>query len=72
MTRDKAWGIVKKYVKNENLRRHMLAAEAAMAKYWEYFSSENLGKVAPAVRSPLPWSTSTRRGVATAGFGRAS
>ena len=37
MTRDQAWEIVKKYVKNENLRRHMLAVEASMAKYWEYF-----------------------------------
>ena len=40
MTRDKAWEIVKKYVKNENLRRHMLAVEAVMAKYWEYFARE--------------------------------
>lgn len=40
MTRPQAWEIVKKYVKNENLRRHMLAVEAAMAGYWEYFSKE--------------------------------
>ena len=40
MTRDEAWEIVKKYVKNENLRRHMLAVEASMAKYWEYFAKE--------------------------------
>jgi predicted hydrolase (HD superfamily) len=40
MTRLQAWEIVKKYVKNENLRRHMLAVEAAMAGYWEYFSKE--------------------------------
>lgn len=38
MTRDNAWEIVKKYVKNENLRKHMLAVEAAMAEYWEYFA----------------------------------
>ena len=38
MTRLQAWEIVKKYVKNENLRRHMLAVESAMEKYWEYFS----------------------------------
>ena len=37
MTREKAWEIVKKYVKNENLRRHMLAVEVGMAKYWGYF-----------------------------------
>ena len=29
-----------------------------------------LKAIAPVVRSPLPWSTSTRRGVATTGFGR--
>ena len=38
MTRDRAWEIVKQYVKNENLRRHMLAVEAAMEGYWEYFA----------------------------------
>lgn len=37
MTRDQAWEIVKKYVKNENLRRHMLAVEAGMAEYYKYF-----------------------------------
>lgn len=37
MTRIEAWEIVKKYVKNENLRRHMLAVEAGMTKYYEYF-----------------------------------
>jgi len=40
MIREKAWEIVKKYVKNENLRRHMLAVEAAMAKYFQYFVKE--------------------------------
>ncbi len=40
MTRDEAWEVVKKYVKNENLRRHMLAVEAAMAKYFQYFAKE--------------------------------
>ena len=38
MTREKAWEVVKKYVKNENLRRHMLAVEAGMAKYFQYFA----------------------------------
>lgn len=37
MTRIEAWEIVKKYVKNENLRRHMLAVEASMAEYYKYF-----------------------------------
>ena len=40
MTRIDAWEIVKKYVKNENLRRHMLAVEIAMAKYFQYFAKE--------------------------------
>lgn len=52
MTRDKAWEIVKKYVKNENLRRHMLAVEASMAKYWEYFASSSKLKVKS---SKLDW-----------------
>ncbi|MEI6690297.1 MAG: HDIG domain-containing metalloprotein [bacterium] len=33
MTRDEALTIVRKYVKNENLVRHMLAVEVAMAAY---------------------------------------
>ena len=33
MTRDEALTIVRQYVKNENLVRHMLAVEAAMAAY---------------------------------------
>lgn len=40
MTRDQAWEIVKKYVKNENLRRHMLAVEAGMAEYWKYCAKD--------------------------------
>lgn len=40
MTRIEAWEIVKKYVKNENLRRHMLAVERAMAKYFQYFAKD--------------------------------
>ena len=41
MTRDRAWEIVKTYVKNENLRRHMLAVEASMAKYYGYFAENS-------------------------------
>lgn len=33
MTRDEALTLVREYVKNENLVRHMLAVEAAMASY---------------------------------------
>lgn len=38
MTRNHAWTIVQRYVKNKNLQKHMLAVEAAMASYWEFFS----------------------------------
>jgi putative nucleotidyltransferase with HDIG domain len=40
MKRDEALAIVREYVKNENLVRHMLAVEAAMAWYAEYFDEE--------------------------------
>ena len=40
MNRDEALAIVREYVKNENLVRHMLAVEAAMAWYAEYFGEE--------------------------------
>ncbi len=37
MTRDQAWEIVCEFVKNENLRRHMLAVEACMVAYAKKF-----------------------------------
>jgi putative nucleotidyltransferase with HDIG domain len=40
MKRDEALAIVREYVKNENLVRHMLAVEAAMAWYADYFDEE--------------------------------
>jgi putative nucleotidyltransferase with HDIG domain len=40
MTREEAWETVKKYVKNENLRKHMLAVEAAMAEYAKKFGED--------------------------------
>ena len=40
MKRDEALAIVREYVKNENLVRHMLAVEAAMAWYADYFGEE--------------------------------
>ena len=72
MTRDRAWEIVKTYVKNENLRRHMLAVEAGMAKYWEYFLSEGLVEVAPKESYLASWSTSTSAKSDPTGFGRTS
>ena len=40
MTRDQAWEIVKQYVQNENLRKHMLAVEACMAAYAQKFGQD--------------------------------
>ncbi len=40
MKRDEALAVVREYVKNENLVRHMLAVEAAMAWYAEKFDEE--------------------------------
>jgi putative nucleotidyltransferase with HDIG domain len=40
MKRDEALAIVREYVKNENLVRHMLAVEAAMAWYAEKFGED--------------------------------
>lgn len=40
MTRDEAWDIVCKYVQNQNLRKHMLAVEAAMAAYADKYNQD--------------------------------
>lgn len=40
MTRDQALQIVRQYVKNENLVRHMLAVEAAMAAYAKKYKED--------------------------------
>jgi putative nucleotidyltransferase with HDIG domain len=40
MNRDQALAIVREYVKNENLVRHMLAVEAAMAAYAKKFDED--------------------------------
>src|SRR5712691_27642 len=37
MTRDDAWQIVCEYVKNESLRKHMLAVEACMKAYARHY-----------------------------------
>ena len=37
MTRDDAWKIVREFVKNKNLQKHMLAVESAMSAYARYF-----------------------------------
>ncbi len=38
MTRDEAWAIVTEYVKNESLRKHMLAVEACMRAYARHYN----------------------------------
>ncbi len=40
MTREQALAIVREFVKNENLVRHMLAVEAAMAAYADKFGED--------------------------------
>src|SRR5207245_5423301 len=40
MTRDEAWQIVSEYVKNESLRKHMLAVEACMRAYARHFGED--------------------------------
>jgi putative nucleotidyltransferase with HDIG domain len=40
MTRDEALALVREYVKNENLVKHMLAVEAAMRLYAEKFGED--------------------------------
>jgi putative nucleotidyltransferase with HDIG domain len=40
MTRDEAWQIVCEYVKNESLRKHMLAVEACMRAYARYYGED--------------------------------
>lgn len=40
MTRDEAWQLVCKHIKNENLRKHLLAVEAAMRAYAKKFGGD--------------------------------
>ncbi len=40
MTRDEAFSLVREYVKNDNLVKHMLAVEAAMCFYAEKFGEQ--------------------------------
>ena len=55
MTRDEALALVREYVKNEGLVRHMLSVEAAMRFYAEKFGEdvETLGTDRPAPRFRL-------------------
>lgn len=40
MTRDDAWALVCEWIQNENLRKHMLAVEAAMRAYARRFGED--------------------------------
>lgn len=40
MTREEAWTLVCEHIKNENLRKHLLAVEAAMRTYAKFFSGD--------------------------------
>ena len=66
MTRDEALALVREYVKNEGLVRHMLAVEAAMAFYAEKFHQDVEKWRVTALLHDFDWkstppSTSTRR-----------
>lgn len=39
-SRDDAWALVREYTKNDGLRKHMLAVEAAMRAYARYFDED--------------------------------
>ena len=39
-SRDEAYGLVCEWVEGENLRRHMLAVEAAMRSYARYYGED--------------------------------
>lgn len=41
MTRNEAWEIVCEFVKNENLRKHMLAVECAMRSYAQKYDKDS-------------------------------
>jgi len=40
MNRNDAWNLVCEYTKSQNLRRHMLAVEAAMRAYARHFDDD--------------------------------
>jgi len=41
-TREEAWELVKETTQNENLRKHMLAVEAAMRAYARHFGEDEM------------------------------
>jgi putative nucleotidyltransferase with HDIG domain len=54
-TRDDAWRIVCEFVRNENLRRHMLAVEACMTAYAERFGEDREKWAATALLHDFDW-----------------
>ncbi|MBV9035982.1 MAG: HDIG domain-containing protein [Acidobacteriaceae bacterium] len=55
MTRDEAWNIVCEFVKNDSLRRHMLAVEACMVAYADKFNEDRERWAVAALLHDFDW-----------------
>ncbi|MBV9679834.1 MAG: HDIG domain-containing protein, partial [Acidobacteriaceae bacterium] len=55
MTRDEAWNIVCEFVKNDSLRRHMLAVEACMTAYADKFNEDRERWAVAALLHDFDW-----------------
>ena len=55
MTRNEAWGIVCEFVKNESLRRHMLAVEACLTAYARKFNEDEERWAVTALLHDFDW-----------------
>jgi len=55
MTRDQAWSVVCEFVKNEGLRRHMLAVEACLTAYADKFSQDRETWAVTALLHDFDW-----------------
>lgn len=55
MTRNEAWNIVCEFVKNDGLRRHMLAVEACMAAYANKFNEDRERWAVAALLHDFDW-----------------
>ncbi|MBV9306145.1 MAG: HDIG domain-containing protein [Acidobacteriaceae bacterium] len=55
MTRDEAWNVVCEFVKNDSLRRHMLAVEACMVAYADKFNEDRERWAVAALLHDFDW-----------------
>ncbi|MBV9939527.1 MAG: HDIG domain-containing protein [Acidobacteriaceae bacterium] len=55
MNRDEAWNIVCEFVKNDSLRRHMLAVEACMVAYADKFNEDRERWAVAALLHDFDW-----------------